>query len=206
MSDETAADGSAEKNKAPTADPEIQSVSLGRMPLSEFSSYFKSVWDQVADKRFMARGYVTFDTTIAGTQFSVRTLRRCEESALALWSPSMAVESDPRFSSEDRHVAHGDAVARQMASSLRRLAVHLDGGVFLDNRVELPKLTTDTAASWLSSPAVINLLASLDNLDAGLIAALMDVAYDVELARACALRENIRNPSKTPTPTTSRRP
>ncbi len=191
----------AAESKTPTYLPAfIDSGVYGRMPYAEFKRVYQTIWDQVRTKEYLLSGRVTYVADIAGNRFTLRSLKRREEQALALWEPS-AVPENADQKPDEMHAAHGRRVAIQVRNASRQLVVQLSGNNIQGLRIEVPDLTPETAAAWLDNDAVKQSLAVLDALDNQIATSLLDLIYDMNVARRQALLENLRNPSQPPSPT-----
>lgn len=197
----TETEQTAEKT-APTYLPAfIDSGVYGRMPYAEFKRVYQTIWDQVRAKEYLLSGRVTYVADIAGNQVTLRSLRRREEQALALWEPSAVPENSEQRTPDEMHAAHGRRVAIQVRNASRQLVMQLSGNDIQGIRIEVPDLLPEDADKWLAHEAVKQSLAVLDALDNQIATSLLDIIYDMNVARRFALLENLRNPSRPPSPT-----
>lgn len=151
--------------------PEEVVSAVGRLPYSKFKERYRSVYDQVFSKEYLLTGRVTHDQPLAGTTFTLRSLKSRERNALA------ALQTQSDF----------------VSSQYTRAALAAGLAAIGDKEYPAVKLEVGGYDAWAANPAVKALLEWIDEADETLVDYLMGVHMDISLAKTFALREDLKN-------------
>jgi hypothetical protein len=153
------------------------------LPFQTFKAVYRVIWDQVADKTHLARGYCTFDTPINGVSIRLRTLKTFESKALQrlIPSPAMANNNYEEFVVRQSNFRDARVVTGMMSYDGQEMA---DLGVMLKSKMPL---------DWLASSEVVERKEFLDTLPEAVTDMIAGTLSDISRAYRLATRENLKN-------------
>lgn len=167
--------------------PKEIAASFGDVPYDIFKERFKSIWDQIADKTHLARGYCVYAfSPLPNVTVSIRTLRSGEMKFLRRFTPSTNPTEDPaRYMDEDSLFRD---VRFVMAVTL------FDGGELPE--IPIPKeriLSKEDIEEWMKDRQVSDRFDWVDSLPEELTGTIAGAFMDMSLAYRYGLQENLKN-------------
>ena len=167
--------------------PKDINASFGEVPYAIFKEKFQSVWDQIADKSHLARGFCTYTSEPApNVEVSIRTLRSGEMKFLRRFTPNTDPMKDPSMYMEE------DSLFRSVRFVLAVMA--FDGNDLPE--VEIPRsrmVSGEEVEAWLEDKQVKDRFNWLDVLPEELTDTIAGAFVDLSLAYRYALQENLKN-------------
>jgi len=167
--------------------PSDVNASFGNLPFNIFKERFQTVWDQVAEKTHLSRGYCDYSFEAApNLQVTIRSLKSGEMKFLRRFTPATNPSEDAAtYMDEDTlfcNVRFAIAVSNFDGNHLPSISV--------PKRRLLTKEDTD---AWLDDPDVRSRLDWVDDLPEELKDFIAGVFVDLTIAYRFALQENLKN-------------
>jgi hypothetical protein len=163
--------------------PEMVMSCLGEVSFETFKKWYKPIWDQIASKDHLARGYCIFENEPApNLKIGYRTLRGNEMRILSKLSPTTLPTVDTVKYAEESYLFR-----------FVRLALGVLGwdGTQLAP-ITAPKAGVDTR-EWLKTPEVASRIEFLESLPDEVVDVMAATLSDIAQAYRLALQENLKN-------------
>ena len=156
---------------------------FGDVAYGIFKEYYKVIWDQVADKTHLARGFCTFNTEVQpDLPVTVRTFRAKEFRQLQYLAPQPGEDA--------REFLTAQIKFRNARVSVALISFDNDGEPFAD----LGNLLAEKGLEdWLDDDVVKTRFDWLDEMPEEMLAAISAVISDVTQAYRLAVQENLKN-------------
>jgi len=160
--------------------PSKITTSIGPMPFESFKRWLSPIWDQVASKEHLARGFCTVDRDISGIHVVFRTFRSREMRIINSFSPVSNPDTDfSKYLDED--------------ATYRAIQIVFGITEFDGKTVPQVKFPDGDLQTWRDSEDLKARLNWVDALPEELLSLMNAVLGDVTIAYRLALRENLKN-------------